>query len=265
VSIDKLYKQRSGFTQVPNALICEPSLSSKAKAVYCYLYSRPDDWNFYVQEIEKNFKEGRDAINSAISELQTFGWVVREQVRIGGKFSHNEFMINVIPTVNVFSVNGESVNGKTVNGESATNNTDNNNTDKTNTNKKAKAYPLVDFYALEDSAITDAGKELLCKYVDYRKKVKSSLKTIAPLKAFLTVMREAVKQGFHPDAIFELMESKEWLTVKIEWIVKELTPTKQTPSNMTYEEKIAFCKEELPNGGYIDWFGDVRDSMGYTK
>lgn len=140
-----------------------------------------------------------------------------------------------------------------------------NNTSLNNTSNKAKAYPLVDAYALEDSAITDAGKELLCKYVDYRKKVKSSLKTTAPLKAFLAVMREAVKQGFKPNEIFELMESKEWLTVKIEWIIKELAPTKQTPSNMTYEQKIAFRKEELPNGGYIDWFGDVRDSMGYTK
>jgi len=64
-----------------------------------------------------------------------------------------------------------------------------NNTYLNNTSNKAKAYPLVDAYALQDEALTDQGKEILCKFVDYRKKIKSALKTTAPLKAFITKMR----------------------------------------------------------------------------
>lgn len=131
---DILKKQQLNFTMIPNTLICDPTISSKAKAVYCYLYSRPDDWQFYTKEIEKNFKEGRDAINSAISELISFGWIEKEQVRISGRFSHNEFTINIEQkAVNGITVNGKAVNGKTVNGKSAPTNTNRTNTEITNT------------------------------------------------------------------------------------------------------------------------------------
>jgi len=86
---------------------------------------------------------------------------------------------------------------------------------------------LVDAYALEDEALTDQGKQILQKFVDYRKRIKEPIKTTAPLKAFIKVMREAVKSGYTPDSIFELMESREWQTVKMEWIVKEIVKTKE--------------------------------------
>ena len=95
------------------------------------------------------------------------------------------------------------------------------------TNKTNNKHSLVDDYALEDEALTDQGKQILQKFVDYRKKIKEPIKTTAPLKAFIKVMREAVKSGYTPDSIFELMESKEWQTVKMEWIVKEIVKAKE--------------------------------------
>lgn len=133
--MDVLKKPTLPFTQIPNELICSDNISAKAKAVYCYLCSRPNDWEFYTKEIEKNFKEGRDFITSAISELQLHGWISKFQVREGGKFSHTVYAI-------FYTANGKAVNGQTVNGKPATTNTDNTNTD-IYTSFKAK-YKFID-------------------------------------------------------------------------------------------------------------------------
>lgn len=75
-------KQRLPFTQIPNDLLCNPEISGLAKALWCVLYSKPDDWTFYWREIEKNFKEGRDAIRKAAKQLEDLGYLQKEQKRI---------------------------------------------------------------------------------------------------------------------------------------------------------------------------------------
>jgi predicted phage replisome organizer len=82
---------------------------------------------------------------------------------------------------------------------------------------------LVDAYALEDTALTEQGKEILNRFTAYRKSIKAPIKTTAPLKAFITTLRNAMKQGYKIEEIINLMESKEWQTIKLEWIAKELT------------------------------------------
>ena len=141
MSRDTLKKERTGFTMIPNALISDSNITGKAKAIYCYLFSRPDDWTFHVTEISNNFKEGRDAIYSAIGELISTGWINKTQVKDeSGKFSHNEFEIFAYAR----PVSDEAVNGKPVNGEADTNNTDNTNIDitKTDDNKKTSKKEL---------------------------------------------------------------------------------------------------------------------------
>lgn len=122
---------------------------------------------------------------------------------------------------------------------------------------------LVDEYALTDTSLTDQGKEYLNRFLTYRKKIKSPIKTTAPLKIFINVLRELVKLKYNPDSVFELMESKEWQTIKIEWVEKELK-SNSTAQPQTHEEKMAFKKEAYPNGTYLDWYGTHRDSDGFA-
>lgn len=77
----KVFKQRCDFTQISNELISNNKISCKAKAVYCYLYSRPEGWEYYITEICKNFKEKIDTIRSAIHELEQLGYVERQRLR----------------------------------------------------------------------------------------------------------------------------------------------------------------------------------------
>lgn len=119
-----------GFTQINNKLIQNNKISNSAKAVYIYMASRPDGWEFYVDEIRNNVKSGREAINNAINELVKFGYIVKSQIRSKlGKFDKNHYKILYEPLTG-FPL---TVQPSTVN--QTHNNTDISNTEDSN-NKK---------------------------------------------------------------------------------------------------------------------------------
>ena len=72
----------ANYTQVPNEIIYDPNLSAQAKAVFCYLASKPEDWEFYVAEIQKHFSK---SITSALKELQDARWIHKQTEPIKGK------------------------------------------------------------------------------------------------------------------------------------------------------------------------------------
>ncbi len=68
----------SKFTIVPNQIIDDPTISFRAKGIYAYLRSKPDDWEFRVSNIVGAGKEGRDAIQTALKELEDKGYIERD-------------------------------------------------------------------------------------------------------------------------------------------------------------------------------------------
>lgn len=140
--MEKLYKERIRFTQISNDIIQSTELTCKAKAVYCYLFSRPDGWVFYRSEIEKNFKEGKNTISGAIKELEDFGVLSKQQSRDGGMYKGCEYYLSAgISTVTQKTVHGKTDDGKTVDHESDTNNTNISNTDLINTDSNTPCSP----------------------------------------------------------------------------------------------------------------------------
>lgn len=78
--IIKLKKQSTrGFTMVPNVLLADKRLSAKAKGIWVYLYSKPDDWSFESGRIADDFADGRDAIRAGLKELEDTGWMERKK------------------------------------------------------------------------------------------------------------------------------------------------------------------------------------------
>ena len=67
----------------------------------------------------------------------------------------------------------------------------------------------------------------LGKVVDYRKKIKKPLKTDRGLKGIETSFKECIDNGYTFDSIFNIMQEKEWQSVKLDWIQKETKPTHQ--------------------------------------
>ena len=58
------------------------------------MLSLPDDWNYTTRGLAKICKEGVDAIGSALRELETAGYIVRNQLRDQqGRISDTEYVI----------------------------------------------------------------------------------------------------------------------------------------------------------------------------
>ncbi|MDI7862371.1 hypothetical protein MRS76_10415 [Rhizobiaceae bacterium n13] len=124
--MNKLRKPPSGFTMVPKALIRSPSLSLKAKGLYCLLFAKPDGWTYVEEALIRESTDGRDGFRACIAELVKSGWLSKQQVQDENrKFSHTDWHLSVDGKPG----DGSSVDGKAVAGKSDTNNTDGNNTD----------------------------------------------------------------------------------------------------------------------------------------
>lgn len=48
----KLNRPKNDFTIVSNFLLNDKTLSFKAKGLFAYLFSKPDDWDFSVERID---------------------------------------------------------------------------------------------------------------------------------------------------------------------------------------------------------------------
>tara|TARA_R110002020_G_scaffold288669_2_gene504131 strand:- start:3990 stop:4790 length:801 start_codon:yes stop_codon:yes gene_type:complete len=73
--------KKNNFTMIDNKLICNNKLSAKAKGILIYLLSRPKEWYASVTDITKNFKDGTDAVKSALKELEKFMYLDRTKTR----------------------------------------------------------------------------------------------------------------------------------------------------------------------------------------
>lgn len=97
--MDLIKKDKVPFTQVANSVLCDPNLSLRAKGLYAYLFSKPDDWQFHRDVIEKETKESYDTFKTAVNELIARGYVTREQYRDdeSGKLGGTIYTFLIVP------------------------------------------------------------------------------------------------------------------------------------------------------------------------
>lgn len=72
-------KKESQFTQVSNIFLRDNRISFKAKGLFCYMFSMADGWNFTMQSIANQQKDGVASVSSAMDELKEYGYVVYEK------------------------------------------------------------------------------------------------------------------------------------------------------------------------------------------
>ena len=121
---------------LPNEVLENPNLSWKAKGIFGLLASKPDDWNFYMEQISNYATDKQGALKSGVKELEEAGYLVRKiRHTQENKFAGMEWILTVPDSA--FSrqaenpSDGNSVSRKTI----RHNNTNNTNTDNTNTKK----------------------------------------------------------------------------------------------------------------------------------
>ena len=79
VRIKKKYTK--GFTTINNDILNDTELSFKAKGLFSYLWSLPDDWIYYETEVAKHSTDGRDSVRSGLKELEEKGYLKRGRER----------------------------------------------------------------------------------------------------------------------------------------------------------------------------------------
>jgi hypothetical protein len=85
------------FTIVPNAIFRHEGISQQATGLYCYLFSHKSDQQITINFITNHFKNGRDAVRSAIAELEQLGYLERKQLRQNGKITAYNYILKDTP------------------------------------------------------------------------------------------------------------------------------------------------------------------------
>lgn len=89
-----------GFTVLQNALLRDARLSLKTKGLFAVLASLPPNWEYSVSGLIKVTGAGKDAIGTALKELEKAGYLERRQRHGGdGKFSGYTYEIYDEPEV----------------------------------------------------------------------------------------------------------------------------------------------------------------------
>jgi len=91
-------KIKDNFTIIPNDIIRNKSLSDRARFIFCYMASMPDDWKFYQGAMAKELGYTKDTLRKYIEELLETGYLNREQRRETGKFDSYDYTLNFTPS-----------------------------------------------------------------------------------------------------------------------------------------------------------------------
>ncbi|MGW3378418.1 hypothetical protein ACWDE4_41395, partial [Streptomyces hydrogenans] len=85
------------FTQVFNAAARDRRLSRRARGLMVEIMSHSDGFVINEAALIAGGPEGRDAIRTALKELERYGYLHRVQGRDGGRFAETEFEITDMP------------------------------------------------------------------------------------------------------------------------------------------------------------------------
>jgi hypothetical protein len=73
--------KRERFTTVTRATVNDKRLSFRARGVLFWLLDKPNDWSVDAEAIARHGKEGREAVRTALRELEKAGYLVRLKTR----------------------------------------------------------------------------------------------------------------------------------------------------------------------------------------
>ena len=91
-------ERNKGYTVMSNYHLRDKALSLKAKGLLSQILSLPEDWDYTLSGLCYINRESKDAIRTAVNELERAGYIERHQTTDeSGKFSSNEYIIHEQP------------------------------------------------------------------------------------------------------------------------------------------------------------------------
>lgn len=107
-------KNRYGIA--PNNLLNDESISLKAKGLFVFIQSKPDGWKFSIERIAKQNKDGEKSIRAGIRELEKYGYLQRNPIKIGNKWDGYEYILDDAPAKMSSAQNARTQNARTQKG-----------------------------------------------------------------------------------------------------------------------------------------------------
>ena len=88
--------ERTGdYTVMSNFHLKDKRLSLKAKGLLSQMLSLPDDWDYTLSGLSYINRESKDAIRSAVNELETAGYIRRRQTTdVSSYKKRNYYMVD---------------------------------------------------------------------------------------------------------------------------------------------------------------------------
>lgn len=91
-------EKSTNYTVMSNRHLDDTRLSLKAIGLLSKILRLPDDWDYTLEGLAHICKEGKDAIRSAIVELEQAGYIERRQTHAAdGSFAGNEYIVHEVP------------------------------------------------------------------------------------------------------------------------------------------------------------------------
>lgn len=104
MSIIRVKKVR-GFSTMANECLRRTDLSARAKGLWAYLMTLPDDWEIFQEEVHTHFTEGRDAMRTAWKELESTGYAKKRRARDdGGKLAGWEIQVSELADIGITDI-----------------------------------------------------------------------------------------------------------------------------------------------------------------
>lgn len=97
MSVIRIAKRTSAFTVVSSSAVNDERLSYRARGVLVWLLDKPDNWSVKSSAIAVRGTEGRDAVRSALGELEAAGYLVWEKHQNEKGFWTTESVVYELP------------------------------------------------------------------------------------------------------------------------------------------------------------------------
>ncbi|GAA0071705.1 DnaD domain protein [Clostridium sardiniense] len=134
--------KKNPYVMLNKTALNDEKLSWKAKGIFAYLMSKPDDWVCKIEDLKKHAKDGADSVKAGLRELREHGYMIKRPIRnnknVIVEWEEALFETPQEEAKKIFgeqearrvvslekrrnkSINGKSINGKSASGENPTN------------------------------------------------------------------------------------------------------------------------------------------------